>query len=132
MIKLLFIEIKLKKRERIDQISYPTAVCWHPQQGAEKFALAATNDYKFKLINPSTQNTRRTALAPLAGGHIRGMQVVPRQDDAWRDQILSFRTDERIIGLVRLPLDGNPNRNASVFAHADKALHKTFVLIVGC
>jgi hypothetical protein len=91
-------------------------VCWHPTQGAERLALAATSEYKFKLINPSTQNTRRTSLAPLAGGYVRGMQIVPRQDD-WRDQILAFRTEERVVGLVRLPLDGNPHHNASVIAH---------------
>lgn len=36
---------------------------------------------------------------------------------------IAFRTDDKVIGLVKLPLDGSPNNSVSIIAHCGKINH---------
>lgn len=58
----------------------------------------ASNAYKLKLINAQTFNTRRTTLAPVLGGELVKLQVLPTQREEYKDKLLVYTTGEQQIG----------------------------------
>lgn len=54
-------------------------------------------------------------LAPTFGLPLNGMAVVPNGSSfPW---YLAYMTEERVVGLCKLPLDGNPNKTMGLIAH---------------
>ena len=75
-----------------------------------------TNDqYKIKLWNPSAESSRRTCLGPTYGGKITKMKRLDVQGQA--DRYLVYSTPEKVIGLIQMPLTGNPNQTMGLIAH---------------
>ncbi|KAI9338380.1 WD40-repeat-containing domain protein [Zopfochytrium polystomum] len=84
---------------------------------AERFILTANSEFKLKFHNARTQLCRKTVLGPtFGGGPLTELAVMPDvEGDVSR--MVAYATKERVVGLTRLPLDGNPHRSTGVIAH---------------
>ena len=70
---------------KIELEAYPTSCIWYPNVDTkEDLLLTANNDYKMKIWNPSTKQSRRTCLGPTYGGEL--------------------------VKLLRLDIDNNPDK----------------------
>merc|ERR550525_3516 len=74
------------------------------------------DEYKFKIWNTVNRSCRKTALAPTYGGPITRMTPVYKDADG-EDQYMLYATHEKVLGLVQLPLDGNPNKCMGLIGH---------------
>lgn len=97
----------------------PTACIWYPNLDLKEGLILTTNDeYKMKLWNPTTENSRRTCLGQTYGGEINKLKLLNNED---RDEkYLLYSTNKKVIGLIKLPLDGNPNKTMGLIAHPDE------------
>jgi WD40 repeat protein len=96
----------------------PTACIWYPQlEFKEGLILTANDEYKMKLWNPTLPNSRRTCLGPTYGGEIVKLKLL---NVAEREKFLIYSTSKKVIGLIKLPLDGNPNKTMGLIAHPDE------------
>jgi hypothetical protein len=56
---------------KVELEAFPTACVWYPKVDTkEDLLLTANNEYKMKIWNPSTRQSRRTCLGPTYGGEI--------------------------------------------------------------
>ena len=105
----------------LEKEAFPTACIWYPSalDSKEGLLLTANNEYKMKLWNPTTKSSRRTCLGPTYGGEITKLKLL---DDHGRDgkQYLLYSTNKKVIGLIQLPLDGNPHKTMGLIAHPDE------------
>lgn len=102
----------------VEQEARPTGCIWYPfgGKGDNQKVLTMNDEYKFKIWNTVNRSCRKTALAPTYGGPIAKM--VPAYKDAdGEDQFMLYATHEKVLGLVQLPLDGNPNKCMGLIAH---------------
>ncbi|KAG2532767.1 hypothetical protein BBO99_00000301 [Phytophthora kernoviae] len=116
---------------RVEQSAVPTACCWHPDLRGiqEDLVIVANDEYKIKQWNTGNQTCRRTTLGPSYGGPINRLVPVPLRED---DQIAAeasggvaerycvYSTHEKVVGLLKLPLDGNPHKAMGLIAHPGK------------
>lgn len=58
--------------------------------------------------------SRRTALGPTYAGAVRDVKVVPIQGE---NKYVAYRTGEKVVGVVKCPLDGNPHKAMGLIAH---------------
>eukprot|EP00452_MALV-II_sp_L67-6_P000224 gene224-202_t len=75
--------------------------------------VVMNDEYKFKLFR--NKACRSTTLAPTYGGPLAKM--VPVFDESSEEQFLLYSTHEKVIGLIQMPLDGNPNKYMGRIAH---------------
>lgn len=61
--------------------------------------------------------TKKTCLGPTYGGPINKFLVI-NEDDAG-DKYLAYSTAKKIVGIIKLPIDGNPNHSMGLIAHPD-------------
>ena len=105
----------------LEMEAFPTACIWYPSalDSKEGLLLTANNEYKMKLWNPTTKSSRRTCLGPTYGGEITKLKLL---DEHSRDgkQYLLYATSKKVIGLIQLPLDGNPHKTMGLIAHPDE------------
>ncbi|POM69186.1 Microtubule-associated protein [Phytophthora palmivora] len=115
----------------VEQSAVPTACCWHPElRGVqEDLVIVANDEYKLKQWNTGNQTCRKTTLGPSYGGPINKLVPVPLRED---DQIAAettggvaerycvYSTHEKVVGLLKLPLDGNPHKAMGLIAHPGK------------
>lgn len=100
----------------IEQEALPSACIWYPD-AKEGLLLTANTEYKMKVWNPSAEGSRKTCLGPTYGGEIVKMKELPGPPE---DQYLVYSTAKKVIGLIKLPLDGNPNKTMGLIAHPDE------------
>merc|ERR1719421_1422610 len=103
-----------------EQEARPTGCIWYPfgGKGDNQKVLTMNDDYKFKIWNTVNRSCPKTALAPTYGGPIAKMQPVYRDPGVdGEDQFMLYATQEKVLGLVQLPLDGNPNKCMGLIAH---------------
>eukprot|EP00049_Salpingoeca_infusionum_P019063 m.359995 g.359995 ORF g.359995 m.359995 type:complete len:1154 (-) comp18850_c0_seq1:514-3975(-) len=86
------------------------------QQGSEHFYLTANEEFKLKLFNRSTNMCRQTVPGPVYGAPLDSLHIVPQHEDHLGHRCLVFRTDNQI-GMMLLPVDGNPNKTTAMTAH---------------
>jgi WD40 repeat protein len=99
----------------IEMEAKPTCCIWYPQIDTREDILLTTNDeYKIKLWNPTTMTARRTCLGPTYGGEITKLKQV---DVINGEKFLCYATEEKVIGLIKLPLDGNPHNTMGLISH---------------
>ena len=101
---------------KIEQEALPSSCIWYPKKDSkEGLLLTANNEYKMKVWNPSAQSSRKTCLGPTYGGEINKMKelTVPGQEEKY----LIYSTAKKVIGLIKMPLDGNPNKTMGLIAH---------------
>ena len=91
-------------------VAYPLTI------GKEKNLIISNDAYKIRQINTYDKlQITKTSLGPCFGGPITLMRVVPGKDKDKR--LIAFTTKEKIMGLMCLPIDGNPFRYMGVIAH---------------
>lgn len=103
----------------IELESFPTACIWYPADDSkEGLILTANDEYKMKLWNPTTTTSRRTCLGPTYGGEITKIKLLDQGENG--DKYLLYQTASKVIGLIKLPLDGNPHKCMGLIAHPDE------------
>jgi len=102
----------------VEQEARPTGCLWFPfgGKGDHQKVLTMNDEYKFKVWNMHSKGCRKTTLAPTYGGPICKMCPV-YADAEGEDQFMLYATYEKVLGLVQLPLDGNPNKCMGLIAH---------------
>mmetsp|Transcript_60099 Transcript_60099/g.127324 ORF Transcript_60099/g.127324 Transcript_60099/m.127324 type:complete len:972 (-) Transcript_60099:21-2936(-) len=105
----------------VEQEARPTGCIWYPfgGKGDNQKVLTMNDEYKFKIwhtVAGAARSCRRTALAPAYGDPITKMAPVFKDADG-EDQFMLYATHEKVLGLVQLPLDGNPNKSMGLIAH---------------
>ncbi|XP_076435189.1 cilia- and flagella-associated protein 251-like isoform X2 [Babylonia areolata] len=103
------------RSERIEQSAVPCCMTWYPPFTKEHFFVTANDQYKFKLYNGVTKMCRKTTLGPTYGSPLKKLLVVPEQGSDSR-RYGAFVTEDKV-GLIILPLDGNPQKAMTLVAH---------------
>lgn len=125
---------KVRSAMRMSQGAIPTGFLWTTEQllddtsmprGDETTAgpavtdviLMATNEFKLKVhATDTTRQCLKTVLGPTYGGPLCNIQVVPAQAGS-RTRVLVFSCHERVVGMIQLPLEGNPREAIALVAH---------------
>lgn len=100
----------------IEQEALPSSCIWYPD-AKEGLLLTANSEYKMKVWNPSAQSSRKTCLGPTYGGEIIKMKELTVNPE---DGYLIYSTAKKVIGLIKLPLDGNPNKTMGLISHPNE------------
>ncbi|OUM66001.1 hypothetical protein PIROE2DRAFT_69009 [Piromyces sp. E2] len=121
--------IKIKVKKQLEQTSTPSALCINNTRNEynnnEDFFITANNDYKLKLFNSNTFLCRKTVMSPNYGSPINKMCILPIQNI--HQKYLAYSTQNSIIGVLKLPLSGNPYDNLGVMAHSVYLNHRPAV-----
>ena len=108
---------------KIEQVAVPTACVWHPLLGGdfEDRVVTANNEFKFKQWNADNKSCRRTSLCPTYGGPLTSLQTIPainpERNQYGPSPYIVYSTAEKVVGIVKIPLDGNPNKAMGLIAH---------------
>jgi hypothetical protein len=70
-------------------------------------------------LNSQSKLIRKTLLAPTYGGVLQKLIVIPGVVSNL-PQLIAYSTPQKVIGLVVLPLDGNPKKSMGLIAHPDQ------------
>ena len=107
--------------------SEPTACVWYPRgsEDREDLFVTANSDFKFRLwnwnANATNKTCRKTILGPTYGGPLRKMVRMPRNTNSENNEntpeYIAYATSNKVAGMIRLPLDGNPSRAMGLVAH---------------
>jgi len=112
--------IQIKVKKQLEQTSTPSALCLNNTRNEynnnEDFFITANEDYKLKLFNANTFLCRKTVMSPNYGSPINKMCILPIQNT--HNKYLVYSTKNSIIGILKLPLSGNPYDNLGVMAHS--------------
>ena len=111
--------IENSKTMMIEQENYPSACIWYPTVDSKEDLLLTVNDlYKMKIWNVTSSQCRKTCLGPTYGGKVSRIKKLEIEGND--DKFLAYSTFEKVIGLIKLPLDGNPNKTMGLVAHPNK------------
>lgn len=119
-------KLKIAEVIEIEQESIPTSCIWYPINLYKENALLVTNsDYKLKLwqfLDDDKTICRKTCLGPTFGTPIKQLILIAPQSSRGdtNDLYLGYSSNEKIVGLIKLPLDGNPNNSMGLIAHPGK------------
>ncbi|KAJ9464275.1 77 kDa echinoderm microtubule-associated protein [Diplonema papillatum] len=117
--------LRVKSAHKISQGAVPTGFLWASvplvednERGtnAPDALVISTNEYKVKLF--STDASRlctKTVLSPTYGGPLHTLLVVPGEGK--QAECLVYSTHERVVGLIKFPLNGNPRSAMGLLAH---------------
>ena len=96
---------------KIEETAVPTGLWWHH----DGVYVVADSEYKFKVLTTDRQPmVRSTLLAPTYGLPVNTLVPIPVSQGF--PEFVAYGTPERVIGLVKLPLDGNPNKGMGLIA----------------
>ena len=73
-----------------------------------------------KIWNVSTQSSRKTVLGPTYGGEIVKLKKLDIEGN--HDKFLYYSTQDKVVGVIKLPLDGNPTKTMGLIAHPGKVV----------
>ena len=111
-------ELPILREFMVEMEAHPTCCAWYPQLDFKEGILLTTNDeYKIKLWNPTTQTSRRTCLGPTYGGEIVKLKLLEQMNG---EKYMCYATESKVIGLIKLPLDGNPHKTMGLIAHPNE------------
>jgi hypothetical protein len=71
-----------------------------------------------KWLNPETLNIRRTVQAFVDQSPI--VQLIPIDLEGRPNQMIAYRTAANVLGVMMLPLDGNPYRSMAIIGHSNQ------------
>jgi len=112
--------IKIKTKKQLEQTSVPSALCLNISRteynNSEDFFIIANEDYKLKLFNSNTFLCRKTVMSPNYGSPINQICILPTQNT--HNRYLVYSTENSIIGILKVPISGNPYDNLGVMAHS--------------
>ena len=104
-----------------EQIAYPSACMWHPRVpgSSEDLFVTANSEYKIKIWNGTNKTCRRTVLGPTYGGPITKMARKPTRPGVVEgtEEYIAYSTAYKVVGLMKIPFDGNPTRAMGLVAH---------------
>ncbi|EAS05799.2 WD-40 protein, putative (macronuclear) [Tetrahymena thermophila SB210] len=118
--------LKLKSIYPIEQETIPTACIWYPiNMYKEDVLLTVNEEFKIKLWQFMKDNfkfCKKTCLGPIYGGAINKLLILNQNDaqNDYQDKYLAYSTKEKVVGIIKLPLEGNPNQTMGLIAHPDK------------
>lgn len=115
----------LNPRKKIEQTAHPTCCFWSDDfaDGREPILVIGNDEYKFKLWNTDSKTCRKTVLAPTYGGYINDIFLLPQAITNKDIDCIVYGTDEKVIGMVMLPFDGNPLKSIGFIAHPGDVSH---------
>ncbi|RNF06182.1 hypothetical protein TraAM80_04073 [Trypanosoma rangeli] len=122
----------VRTAHKITQGASPTGFLWVQESGVTKdmkrrrqgdeadiddFLLVSTNDYKITVfLSDWSRQCIKSVLAPTFGGPVAEMFTVPSLPGS-EQTCLFYATREKVIGLIRLPLLGDPCMSTGFVAH---------------
>lgn len=118
--------LEIESTFQLEQESIPTACVWYPVNYLkEDVIVVANSDYKIKLWNVHSKDKKickQTLLGPTYGGPINKLLYLEIDQKLGGSPIhyLCYSTEKKIIGIIRLPMDGNPNKTLGLIAHPGK------------
>lgn len=125
--------LRVRCAHKITQGAIPTGMLWSqdlvvddkavPRNKDGKAAvsldmfLISTNEYKVKTFaTDSARQCLKTVLGPTYGGPVNRILSVASQPGA-KSKCVVYSTHEKVIGIIKLPLDGNPRSAMGLLAH---------------
>ena len=74
------------------------------------------------MLKDNMKVCKKTCLGPTYGGEISKLLVLNPADEKndYQDKYLAYATREKVVGIIKLPLDGNPNNTMGLIAHPSK------------
>ena len=112
--------------EKIEFNDFPTALCpYPPEYLKEPLLLIANSGYKLKLWNTaqSQKICRQTVLGPSFGGCVKNLKILNPNRTGQKHKYLAYSTMDKIIGIIKLPLDGNPNNYIGLISTSGQISH---------
>lgn len=125
--------LRVRCVHKVTQGAVPTCLFWtqeqllhdksmpRPRDGKAPASIdtlvIATNEYKLKLhATDMSRQCLKTVLGPTFGGPLNKIVLVPGQSGS-QHRALVYSTHQKIVGLVKVPLDGNPRGSMGLLAH---------------
>lgn len=107
-----------RDRLRVGDTETPTACLWAASPAGvsrtdESVVVTATTAFKFEMWSTTEAKCLKTALAPAYAGPVNQMLTLPRANSSY----LAYATFDKVVGLVKFPLDGNPTKAMGIIAH---------------
>ena len=113
--------VQLRNTCRIEQTSIPTGCAWLPAgvQGSEPAVIVANDAYKMRVVAPGPKTITRTVLGPTYGGPLTRMTLLSTGEEEVKGakRHVAYSTHDKVVGLMQLPLDGNPSKAMGLIAH---------------
>ncbi|KAL0214368.1 hypothetical protein P9112_006552 [Eukaryota sp. TZLM1-RC] len=124
------LSLVLSARKIVEQLAKPQCLFNHTDESY----LVFNDEFKIRMIDKQSFELKQTVLGPVFTSPVS--QITPVKGFP---EFLVFSTFDRIVGVLHLPLDGNPARVLGVLAHADSVLdvatievkNRSFVCSVG-
>ena len=112
--------VQLRNTAKTEQSATPTGCLFLPPrvQGGEAAIVTANDQYKIRVVAPGPKSVQRTIVGPTYGGPITKM-VLLNKEDGLSDELryAAYSCHDKVIGLMQLPLDGNPSKTMGLIAH---------------
>ena len=113
--------IQLRNTAKVEQTAVPTGCMWLPPgvQGAEPAVITANDQYKLRVVAPGPKSITRTVVGPTYGGPLTRMMLLPNVDEDATPgaRHVVYATHEKVIGMMQVPMDGNPSKVMGLIAH---------------
>eukprot|EP00873_Tetraselmis_striata_P037167 jgi/Tetstr1/457431/TSEL_004215.t1 len=88
---------------------------YHVAGATNTMLLVADDQYKLSMFDADFKATNATYLGPTYAGPITSMAMF--RSVASKEHNMAYATEDRIVGLVSMPLDGNPEKSMGLIAH---------------
>jgi WD40 repeat protein len=121
--------LQVESFQRIENQYEPLSLLFMQTEAQETQLIISNSGYKLKIwesFSPTnTQSDKfkciKTQLGPVYGYPINKMQKISLQgkNEQPEDYII-YSTESKVIGLIKLPLNGNPNKWMGLVAHSNK------------
>lgn len=116
-----FSGLPVLKMIEIEQEAYPTSIINYPYAFRNKILMLTSNsEYKLKLWDVEKKKCLQTCLGPTYGGPISILKMLTFPESENEEIYLAYATDEKVMGLIKLPADGNPNKTMGLIGHPKK------------
>lgn len=113
--------LKLKHHLDLPPTLKPTALSFAPplqyfrHHSAETLLLAADTGFKIRMFNADSQSQVATFLGPAFGGNVS--RLIMFKSATSQEAFLAYSTEERVVGLLAWPMDGDPAKTMGLIAH---------------
>jgi len=108
-------DLKILSSSRIEQNAVPLCLLDYPDIVKESFLVTANDEFKLKMFNSITKMCRHTFLGPTYGSPLQRLELLA-EDKTAPNRYLAYHTMDKV-GLIVLPLDGNPYKSMAMVAH---------------
>ncbi|KAJ0180263.1 hypothetical protein K1T71_003667 [Dendrolimus kikuchii] len=126
--------LEIYSLDRMEQTAVPLAAIVWPTPSyvnSEEYRtdlpmiLVANDEHKYKVVNYATTMTLSTVLGPRYEHPVRKLQLITNKTTGEEMQYLLFAT-KNIIGLQKMPLDGNPWKHVGLLGHPVQVIEMCF------